>query len=66
MDISKLCPKSTLLDGVAIWGKDVKTAQNKYLRGCEKLRIDDFRKKESITRLMVRRSALAKRSFCVS
>jgi flavodoxin len=27
-DISKLCPKSTLLDGVAIWGRDVKTAQN--------------------------------------
>jgi flavodoxin len=27
-DISKLCPKSTLLDGVAIRGRDVKTAQN--------------------------------------
>ncbi len=27
-DISKLCPKSTLLDGVAIWGRDAKTAQN--------------------------------------
>jgi len=26
-DISKLCQKSTLLNGVAIWGKDVKTAQ---------------------------------------
>jgi len=29
MDISKLCPKSTLLDGVAIRGREVKTAQNK-------------------------------------
>ena len=28
-DISKLCPKSTLLDGLAIWGGEVKTAQNK-------------------------------------
>ena len=28
-DISKLCPQSTLLDGVAIRGGDVKTAQNK-------------------------------------
>lgn len=27
-DISMLCPKSTILDGLAIWGKDVKTAQN--------------------------------------
>ena len=27
-DISKLCPKSTLLDGIAVWGRDVKTAQN--------------------------------------
>jgi flavodoxin len=28
MDIAKLCPKSTVLDGVAIRGGDVKTAQN--------------------------------------
>jgi len=28
-DISKLCPKSTLLDGVAVRGGDVKTAQSK-------------------------------------
>ena len=27
-DISKLCPKSTMLEGVAIPGRDVKTAQN--------------------------------------
>jgi len=29
MDISKLCPKSTLLEGVAIRGSEVKIAQNK-------------------------------------
>jgi flavodoxin len=29
MDISKLCPRSILLEGIAIWGKDVKTAQDK-------------------------------------
>jgi hypothetical protein len=29
MDISKLCPKSTVLEGVAVLGRDVKTAQNK-------------------------------------
>ncbi|MGD1049130.1 MAG: flavodoxin [Candidatus Krumholzibacteriaceae bacterium] len=28
-DISRLCPKSTVLDGAAIRGRDVKTAQNK-------------------------------------
>jgi flavodoxin len=27
-DISKLCPVSTLLEGIAIWGKDVKNTQN--------------------------------------
>jgi flavodoxin len=27
-DISMLCPKSTILDGLAIWGKDAKNAQN--------------------------------------
>ncbi len=27
-DISKLCPKSILLDGLAIWGNNAKTAQN--------------------------------------
>ena len=27
-DISKLCPKTTLLDGLAIWGRNAKTAQN--------------------------------------
>ena len=38
-DISKLCPKSTLLDGVAIRGRDVKTAQNKVFEWLEKIKI---------------------------
>jgi flavodoxin len=38
-DISKLCPKSTLLDGVAIWGRDVKTSQNKVSEWLRKNRI---------------------------
>ena len=28
-DIKALCPSSTILDGLAVWGKDAKTAQNK-------------------------------------
>jgi flavodoxin len=40
-DISKLCPKSTLLDGVAIRGSNVKTAQNK---------ISDWLRKNKITK----------------
>jgi len=38
-DISKLCPKSTVLDGVAIRGRDVKTAQNKISEWLEKIKI---------------------------
>jgi flavodoxin len=38
-DISTLCPKSTLLDGVAIWGRDVKTAQNKVSEWLRKIKI---------------------------
>jgi flavodoxin len=38
-DISKLCPKSTLLDGVAIRGRDVKTAQNKVSEWLRKIKI---------------------------
>jgi flavodoxin len=38
-DISKLCPKSTLLDGVAIRGRDVKTAQNKVAEWLGKIKI---------------------------
>jgi flavodoxin len=40
-DISKLCPKSTLLDGVAIWGRDVKTAQNKVSEWLRELGMEE-------------------------
>jgi flavodoxin len=40
-DISKLCPKSTLLDGIAIRGSDVKTAQNKIYEWLEKIKITE-------------------------
>ena len=38
-DISKFCPKSTLLDGVAIRGSDVNTAQNKVSEWLKKIKI---------------------------
>ena len=38
-DISKLCPQSTLLDGVAIRGREVKTAQNKVVEWLRKIKI---------------------------
>jgi flavodoxin len=38
-DISRLCPTSTLLDGIAIRGRDVKTAQNKVSEWLRKLKI---------------------------
>ena len=38
-DISKLCPKSTLLDGIAIRGSDVKTEQNKVSEWLRKIKI---------------------------
>ena len=38
-DISKHCPKSTLLGGVAIRGRDVKTAQNKVSEWLQKIKI---------------------------
>jgi flavodoxin len=38
-DISKLCPRSTLLDAVAIWGRDVKTAQNMVSKWVRKIKI---------------------------
>jgi flavodoxin len=38
-DISKLCPKSTLLDGIAIRGSDLKTAQNKVFEWLQKTTI---------------------------
>ena len=38
-DISKLCPKSTLLDSFAILGADVKTAQNEVSEWLRKIKI---------------------------
>ena len=38
-DISKLCPKSTLLEGLAILGKDVKTSQDKVSEWLQKIKI---------------------------
>jgi flavodoxin len=38
-DIAKLCPKSILLDGVAIRGGEVKTAQNKVAEWLRKIKI---------------------------
>ena len=38
-DISKLCPKSNLRDGVAILGRDVKTEQNTVPGWLEKIKI---------------------------
>jgi flavodoxin len=38
-DISKLCPKSTVLDAIAISGNDVKTAQNKISEWLRKIKI---------------------------
>jgi flavodoxin len=38
-DISKLCPQSTLLDGIAIRGSDVKTAQNEVSEWLQKNKI---------------------------
>lgn len=38
-DIAKLCPKSTLLEGIAIWGRDVKTAQDEVSEWLRKIKI---------------------------
>ncbi|MGA2090487.1 MAG: flavodoxin [Endomicrobiales bacterium] len=38
-DIAQLCPKSTLLEGIAIRGSDVKTAQNKVSEWLQKIKI---------------------------
>ena len=38
-DISKLCPKSTLLDSFAISGSDVKTAQNAVSEWLRKIKV---------------------------
>ncbi len=38
-DISRLCPRSTMLEGVAIRGRDVRTAQNKVSEWVRKIEI---------------------------
>lgn len=38
-DIKKLCPKSTILDGLAIWGNDVKDAQKKVSEWLGKIKV---------------------------
>jgi len=38
-DISTLCPRSTLLDGIAVWGRDAKTAQNEVSEWLRKIKI---------------------------
>jgi flavodoxin len=38
-DISELCPKSTMLEGKAVWARDVKTAQNEVSEWLRKIKI---------------------------
>jgi len=38
-DVSKICPNSTLLEGVAVSGNDVKTSQNKISEWLKKIKI---------------------------
>lgn len=38
-DIKALCPRSTLQDGLAVWGKDAKTAQNEVAAWVRGLRL---------------------------
>jgi flavodoxin len=38
-DVSRLCPKSTVLDGIAVFGRDVKTAQGKVSEWLREMRI---------------------------
>ncbi len=38
-DVSKLCPKSTLLEGLAIWGRDAKGSRNKVSEWLRRIKI---------------------------
>jgi flavodoxin len=40
-DISALCPNSTILDGLAVWGKNAKTAQNEVSAWLRSLRVKE-------------------------
>jgi flavodoxin len=43
-DILKLCPKSTILDGIAIRGRSVKTAQNEVSEWLRRIKITKYSK----------------------
>ena len=38
-DIVKICPQATIQDGLAVWGRDVKNAQNKVSEWLRQLKI---------------------------
>lgn len=38
-DVAVLCPHSTILDGLAVWGKNAKTAQNDVSAWVRRLRV---------------------------
>jgi flavodoxin len=40
-DIATLCPNSTILDGLAVWGRDAKTAQNDVSAWVRRLRVKE-------------------------
>jgi flavodoxin len=40
-DIAALCPHSTILDGLAVWGKNVKTAQNDVSAWVRRLKVEE-------------------------
>lgn len=41
-DIAALCPKSTVLDGLAVWGGSAKTSQNEVLAWLHKLGMEQL------------------------
>ena len=41
MDLTKLCPQSTILDGLAVRGRDVKNAQNEVSKWLHELGITE-------------------------
>jgi flavodoxin len=40
-DIEAICPHSTILDGLAVWGKEVKTARNDISEWVQRLRVKE-------------------------
>jgi flavodoxin len=41
LDITALCPHSTILDGLAVWGKNAKTAQNDVSAWVRRLKVKE-------------------------